>query len=432
MPTRDAGGPRPTARGRRARPQHARRLARWRRSRALRESAPETRDRRAHDAGRPGVRARGAAGRGARVRAQGGRRRGAARGGPASRRAGETYLNPRLGARLAAAPPAPSGPPDDLTERELEVLRLIALGHTNVEIGEQLYLSRRARSRPTARTSSRRRGASTRAELVRYAIDHGLIQHLTQSFLRVSPDGLAVGSRRMERGCRRSASIRGVEVPDQGGVMRRSLQVRRHRRQHRADRVRHRRDLHGHRRPRPRPLRPRPRADRRHAGLDHPRPAGRHRQRGAGVRQGDAQAHARGDRRQDLRADAPLPRRERQGAPNDEKAAAKDRRRASRSPTRRATCGSPRPRCSTALNTAYFAESVATFAIVMGVALLLSGVGFLILTLRVLREPGAASPRRPGSAARAQGGGRRLAARSSGGLGLRARRDTPPAAPPRP
>ena len=48
---------------------------------------------------------------------------------------------------------------------------------------------------------------------------------------------------------------------------------------------------------------------------------------------------------------------------------------------------------TTALNTAYFAESVATFAIVMGVALLLSGVGFLILTLRVLREPaGEAKP----------------------------------------
>jgi hypothetical protein len=42
---------------------------------------------------------------------------------------------------------------------------------------------------------------------------------------------------------------------------------------------------------------------------------------------------------------------------------------------------------TTALNTAYFAESVATFAIVMGFALLLSGIGFLILTLRVLREP---------------------------------------------
>jgi hypothetical protein len=39
---------------------------------------------------------------------------------------------------------------------------------------------------------------------------------------------------------------------------------------------------------------------------------------------------------------------------------------------------------STALNTAYFAESVATFAIVMGIALLLSGIGFLVLTLRVL------------------------------------------------
>jgi len=48
---------------------------------------------------------------------------------------------------------------------------------------------------------------------------------------------------------------------------------------------------------------------------------------------------------------------------------------------------------TTALNTAYFAESVATFAIVMGFALLLSGIGFLILTLRVLREPaGEAKP----------------------------------------
>jgi hypothetical protein len=47
----------------------------------------------------------------------------------------------------------------------------------------------------------------------------------------------------------------------------------------------------------------------------------------------------------------------------------------------------------TALNTAYFAEGVATFAIVMGIAMLLSGVGFLILTLRVLREPaGEAKP----------------------------------------
>ena len=50
---------------------------------------------------------------------------------------------------------------------------------------------------------------------------------------------------------------------------------------------------------------------------------------------------------------------------------------------------------TTALNTAYFAESVATFAIVMGVALLLTGVGFLVLTVQVLRptREGATAPR---------------------------------------
>jgi hypothetical protein len=39
---------------------------------------------------------------------------------------------------------------------------------------------------------------------------------------------------------------------------------------------------------------------------------------------------------------------------------------------------------STALNTAYFAESVATFAIIMGAAMLLTGIGFLVLIVRVL------------------------------------------------
>src|SRR3954471_8625063 len=45
---------------------------------------------------------------------------------------------------------------------------------------------------------------------------------------------------------------------------------------------------------------------------------------------------------------------------------------------------------TTALNTSYFAESVATFAIVMGVALLLAGIGFLVLTARLLWPAGAA------------------------------------------
>ena len=88
---------------------------------------------------------------------------------------GRTYLNPELGARLAAAPPEPSGRPGDLTERETEVLRLIALGHTNAEISEQLFLS--VRTVETHRAAIQRKlGLTTRAELVRYALDHNLVE----------------------------------------------------------------------------------------------------------------------------------------------------------------------------------------------------------------------------------------------------------------
>ncbi|HEX6458632.1 MAG TPA: response regulator transcription factor [Thermoleophilaceae bacterium] len=88
---------------------------------------------------------------------------------------GRTYLNPELGARLAAAPPEPSGPPDDLTEREVQVLRLIALGHTNQEIADQLYLSVRTVESHRAHIQQKLR-LSSRAELVRYALDHELIE----------------------------------------------------------------------------------------------------------------------------------------------------------------------------------------------------------------------------------------------------------------
>lgn len=94
----------------------------------------------------------------------------------AVRRAAEggTYLNPALGARLATTPEQRTGPPDDLSEREAEVLRLIALGHTNAEIGEQLFLS--VRTVETHRSHIQQKlGRSTRAELVRYALDHGLL-----------------------------------------------------------------------------------------------------------------------------------------------------------------------------------------------------------------------------------------------------------------
>ncbi len=88
---------------------------------------------------------------------------------------GKTYLNPQLGARMAAEPPHAPGPPDDLTEREVEVLRLIAVGHTNAEIGQQLYLSVRTVESHRAHIQQKLL-RSSRAELVRYAVEHGLVE----------------------------------------------------------------------------------------------------------------------------------------------------------------------------------------------------------------------------------------------------------------
>ncbi len=88
---------------------------------------------------------------------------------------GGIYLNPQLGARMAAEPPASAEAPDDLSPREVDVLRLIALGHTNAEIGEQLFLS--VRTVETHRSHIQRKlGRATRADLVRYALERGLIE----------------------------------------------------------------------------------------------------------------------------------------------------------------------------------------------------------------------------------------------------------------
>src|SRR5215211_552919 len=88
---------------------------------------------------------------------------------------GGTWLNPDLGARMAAAPESPIGPLAELSERELDVLRLIALGHTNNEIAQQLFLS--VRTVETHRAHIQQKlGRSTRAELVRYALDNDLVK----------------------------------------------------------------------------------------------------------------------------------------------------------------------------------------------------------------------------------------------------------------
>jgi two-component system response regulator NreC len=87
--------------------------------------------------------------------------------------AGEKYLQPELGARLAAEPAGST--PDDLSDRELEVLRLIALGHTNSEIAEQLHLSVRTVESHRAHIQQKLR-LTTRSELVRYALERGLVE----------------------------------------------------------------------------------------------------------------------------------------------------------------------------------------------------------------------------------------------------------------
>jgi two-component system, NarL family, response regulator NreC len=86
----------------------------------------------------------------------------------------KSYLQPKLGAKLATEPENP-GRPGDLSEREVQVLRLIALGHTNAEIAEQLFLSVRTVESHRAHIQQKLR-LSTRAELVKYALEHGVVQ----------------------------------------------------------------------------------------------------------------------------------------------------------------------------------------------------------------------------------------------------------------
>jgi two-component system response regulator NreC len=87
--------------------------------------------------------------------------------------AGDTYLQPALGARLAAGADARDA--DELSERERDVLRLIALGHTNAEVAEQLYISIRTVESHRAHIQQKLR-LSSRAELVRYALERGLVE----------------------------------------------------------------------------------------------------------------------------------------------------------------------------------------------------------------------------------------------------------------
>jgi two-component system, NarL family, response regulator NreC len=90
--------------------------------------------------------------------------------------AGQRYLHPALGARLLEADSEERrrAAEDPLSEREREVLRLLALGHTNQEIAKMLYIS--VRTAETHRAHIMRKlGLSSRAELVRHALTEGLL-----------------------------------------------------------------------------------------------------------------------------------------------------------------------------------------------------------------------------------------------------------------
>jgi two-component system response regulator NreC len=91
---------------------------------------------------------------------------------------GGRYVHPELGARLVTAESEQRrrAEEDPLSERESEVLRLLALGHTNQEIAKQLFISIRTAETHRSHIMQKLR-LSSRAELVRYALERGLLEN---------------------------------------------------------------------------------------------------------------------------------------------------------------------------------------------------------------------------------------------------------------
>jgi two-component system response regulator NreC len=80
------------------------------------------------------------------------------------------YVHPTIAARLVMRDPE-----DDLTERERQILRLIALGYTNQEIAGQLFLSVRTIEAHRRHILDKLR-LTSRAELVRYALERRIVE----------------------------------------------------------------------------------------------------------------------------------------------------------------------------------------------------------------------------------------------------------------
>ena len=86
--------------------------------------------------------------------------------------AGQRYVDPDLGAQLVLPNSVPAL--DPISERERDVLHLLALGHTNHEVGEKLFVSARTVDSHRAHIM-RKLGLQTRADLVHFALVNGVI-----------------------------------------------------------------------------------------------------------------------------------------------------------------------------------------------------------------------------------------------------------------
>ena len=85
---------------------------------------------------------------------------------------GGGYVEPGLGARLVKDTSSPALEP--LSERERDIVHLLALGYTNQEIGNKLFIS--VRTVDTHRAHIMRKlQLDTRAELVMFALANGII-----------------------------------------------------------------------------------------------------------------------------------------------------------------------------------------------------------------------------------------------------------------
>ena len=86
----------------------------------------------------------------------------------------------KKGGRAAAggAPIAPASLPDGLSPREVQILRLVASGLTNREIGATLFISEHTAAKHVSNILTKT-GCSNRTDAASYAHRHALVEELT-------------------------------------------------------------------------------------------------------------------------------------------------------------------------------------------------------------------------------------------------------------